>query len=93
MYAATALLEAQARECHDHLLALDWYSHLDVMRQSACLDIAFNNGITGLLQFPRMIAALTRGDWVAAATECKVTNPELEARYAALAKIILTGAQ
>lgn len=91
VFAATALLEAQAHERHVHLLALQWYAQLDPVRQSVCLDIAYNTGTTGLLKFPHMIAALAKGDWVAAAAECKVSNPELAVRYAALAQLLLTG--
>lgn len=89
--AASALLTAQAQERHDALLALSWYAALDPVRQSVCLDIAFNNGSHGLLNFPHMIAALAKGDWTSAAVECKVTNPELATRYAALAQLLLTG--
>jgi lysozyme len=90
--AAAALLGAQASERHAQLLAYPWYSGLDPVRQSVCLDIAFNDGIAGMLHFPHMIAALAKGDWATAAAECKVTNPELAGRYAALAQLLLTGA-
>ncbi len=89
--AAGALLLAMAQERHDGLLAYPWYSGLDPVRQSVCLDIAFNNGTNGLLHFPHMIAALAKGDWATAAAECKVINPELAGRYAALAQLLLTG--
>lgn len=90
-YAAGALLLAMAEERHKQLSAYPWYSGLDPVRQSVCLDIAFNSGTTGLLHFPKMIAALAHSDWATAAAECKVTNPELAGRYAALAKLLLTG--
>jgi hypothetical protein len=73
------------------LLALDWYAKLDPVRQSVCLDIAYNDGVHGLLGFPHMIAALDKGDWATAAAECKVSNPELASRYAVLAQLLLTG--
>ena len=91
-YAATALLNAQAAERHNALLTYSWYSGLDPVRQSVCLDIAFNGGLHGLLEFPHMIAALSRQDWASAAAECKVTNPELADRYEKLAQLLLTGA-
>jgi lysozyme len=90
-FAAGALLTAQLQELHRQLLALPWYAALDDVRQSVCLDIAFNAGLPGLLHFPRMIAALERQDWAAAATECQVQNPELAHRYADLAQILFTG--
>jgi lysozyme len=90
-FAAAALLAAQATERHESLTAYPWYAGLDPVRQSVCLDIAFNDGLHGLLNFPHMIAALAKGDWTAAAAECKVTNPELAGRYAQLAQLLLTG--
>lgn len=92
-FAAGALLGAQATERHQALMGLGWYAALDPVRQSVCLDIAFNSGTHGLLNFPHMIAALAKGDWAGAAAECKVTNPELAGRYAALAQLLLTGGQ
>jgi lysozyme len=91
-FAAAALLQAQATERHNILATYPWYAALDAVRQSVCLDIAFNDGLNGLLHFPHMIAALSKGDWAGAAAECKVTNPELAGRYAALAQLLLTGA-
>jgi lysozyme len=90
-YAAGALLTAQATERHEQLLGYAWYATLDPIRQSVCLDIAFNGGVHGLLNFPHMIAALAKGDWATAAAECKVTNPELAGRYQKLAQLLLTG--
>lgn len=87
-FAGAALLAAQAQERYDRLMRLPWYAALDPMRQSVCLDVDFNGG---LLSFPHMIAALAKGDWATAAAECKVTNPELAGRYAALAQLLLTG--
>lgn len=89
--AAAALLQAQLEEINDTLWTYSWYAALNPVRQGVCLDIAFNDGLHGLLGFPHMIAALAKGDWVAAAAECKVTNPELAGRYAALAQLLLTG--
>jgi lysozyme len=91
-FAASALLGAQVAERHASLVAYPWYSNLDPVRQSVCLDIAFNSGLHGLLNFPHMIAALDQGDWSTAAAECKVSNAELATRYAALAQLLLTGA-
>lgn len=90
-HAAEALLIAQADELHLVLCTYSWYERLDELRQSVCLDIAVNAGLHGLLDFPHMIAALAKGDWATAAAECKVTNPELAGRYAALAQLLLTG--
>lgn len=90
-FAASALLVAQATETHQALLKFNWYADLNDARQSVCLDVAFNSGLHGLLNFPHMIAALSEKDWDSAANECKVTNPELASRYKVLAEILLTG--
>ena len=89
--AAGALLQAQLQELDAGLKAFPWYSGLDAVRQSVCLDMAFNLGLGGLLKYPRMIAALEDKDWQTAAEECRVTTPGLESRYANLAQILLTG--
>ena len=88
---AAALLAAQLDELQDQLATQSWYSALDPVRQSVCLDIAFNGGIHGLMGYPKMIAALAVGNWLGAAAECNVDNPELKSRYAALAQMLLTG--
>jgi lysozyme len=89
--AAKALLYSQVLELQTQLLAYNWYEALDPVRQSVCLDIAFNGGINGLLAYPHMIAALAKGDWTTAAAECNVKQPELQSRYSALQRMILTG--
>lgn len=90
--AAAALLQAQLEELHDTLVTDRWYANLDPVRQSVCLDIAFNAGLHELLyDFPRMTSALNRHDWITAQSECHVENPELQERYNTLARILLTG--
>jgi lysozyme len=88
---AAALLAAQLGSRHTALLAFGWYANLDEPRQSVCLDMSFNLGLHGLLSFPHMISALAAHDWETAANECKVQDPLLANRYAALAQILLTG--
>ncbi len=91
-HAAEALLTAQADEMHVALSAFAWYEALDEVRQSVCLDMAFNLGLHGLIAgYPKMIAAIERHDFVSAATECHVSNPELSGRYQRLATLLLTG--
>jgi lysozyme len=89
--AAAALLLASLNELQGYLLALAWYAALDPVRQSVCLDIAFNQGIMGLLRYPHMVAALARQDWMSASLECHVADPKLAARYAELAALLLNG--
>jgi lysozyme len=89
--AALALLQAQLQDIDARLQPFPWYSSLDAVRQSVCIDIAFNAGISGLLRFPKMIAALAVKDWESAADQCAVTNPELASRYHELSQILLSG--
>lgn len=81
--------------CDKALQAFDWYASLDRLdgvRASVCLDIAYNGGVHGLLNYPHMITALAHQDWTTAAKECAVSDPKLDAsRYAPLRQILLTG--
>jgi lysozyme len=49
------------------LEALPWVEQLSEARQRAMLNMAFNLGISGLLQFKRSLAALQAGDYPRAA--------------------------
>lgn len=75
----------------NQLNAYQWYRGLDPARQSVLLDIAFNQGVGGLLHYPHMLAAIQTQDWKSAAMECHVADPRLDKRYADLAKILLSG--
>jgi len=88
---AAAALQAQLEELQEALAKYPWYAPLDPVRQSVLLDVAFNSGLTGLLHFPHMLAAIARQDWAAAATECHVENPELAGRYQKLSQLLLIG--
>lgn len=46
--------------------ALSWWRDLSDIRQRVLLDMAFNLGVVGLLKFRNTLAAIRRGDWVAA---------------------------
>lgn len=88
---AVAVLQAQLEELHEALSKYPWYAPIDSVRQSVLLDMAFNDGVTGLLHFPHMLAAICRQDWTSAAAECHVENPELAGRYEKLAQLLLIG--
>lgn len=93
-FAARELLTAQVDERNVALTDLPWYVALDPVRQSVCLDIAFNAGEHGLLEYEKMIAALTSQDWQGAHDELLDSQAAraLPSRYEALAQILLTGA-
>jgi lysozyme len=90
-YVAAAALVAQLTELDTTLAGYAWYKNADDVRKSVFLDVSYNSGLHGLLAFPHMLAAAALGDWPTAAAECKVQEPELAARYAALAQLLLTG--
>jgi lysozyme len=48
--------------------ALPWVTKLDEVRQRVLLDMAFNLGIVGLLNFKRTLAAVQAGQYQQAAT-------------------------
>lgn len=71
-----------------------WYTDANDARQSVFLDIAFNQGLGGLLDYPSMIHFASVGDWTNASVQCSV-KPEspagVIARYKYLADILLSG--
>ena len=66
---ALFLLRNDIREVTKQLEQYPWFTKLDPVRQKVLIDMAFNLGVTGLLSFKRMIAALERGDYETAANE------------------------
>jgi lysozyme len=85
------LLQEDVHIIQEALSQFAWFTALDMIRQGAVINVAFNDGIHGLLHYPHMIAALARSDWPIAAQECTSSDPRLTARYARLAQQILTG--
>ena len=69
------IFEEDVNEAMIDLQALPWFCALDPVRQDVIIMLRFNMGLgdsekgTGLLGFRRMIAALEREDWMAAAWE------------------------
>ena len=55
---------------------IPWAQGLDEARRGALVNFAFNMGITGLLGFRKMLAAMERGAWDEAAREL------LDSKYA-----------
>lgn len=70
----------------------DWYKLCDPVRKSVLLDMAFNQGVNGLLHYAHMLSAILKLDWESAAAECTVSDAKLDtSRYAPLRKLMLTG--
>jgi lysozyme len=57
-----------AREERALIQALPWVAQLDEVRQRVLLDMAFNMGLGGLLQFKNTLATIKAGDYAKAAT-------------------------
>ena len=92
--AARALFREQLAERADALAGFWWAQGLDDARMSVVIEIAFNDGLAGLLHFPKMLAGIGAKNWQAAHDECLDSDAAraLPARYKFLAQILLTGA-
>ncbi len=63
------LLERDLSRLEARLESVPLYLSLDPVRRAALLEMAYNLGFRGLMGFERMLAALGRRDWEAAARE------------------------
>lgn len=72
---------------------LPFFTHLTENRQIALIDMCFNLGVQGLLNFNNMIAALDMGWWDQAANEMLKSkwSEQVGERATRLANIIRTG--
>jgi lysozyme len=59
-------IERATAQCRQ---SFDWFDSLDVTRQDAIVNLAFNLGIDGLKGFHDMLAAVEKQDWKLAANE------------------------
>lgn len=66
---ARYLLDNRIRSTYLSLSQFTWFNRLSTTRQEAVANLAFNVGVSGLLGFKRMIAALEINDYTAAARE------------------------
>lgn len=74
------------------LMQFLWYIGCSDVRRSALLEIDMNQGETGLVKgYPMLIEAVQADNWERAAAECTVKESDVKARYARIAKILLTG--
>jgi len=65
-------LTARAQATADGLVAAEpWIDSLDEVRRSACINMAYNMGVHGLLGFHNALAALQAGDWASAGANFK----------------------
>jgi lysozyme len=71
-----------------------WYKDLNTVRREAMIRMAFNLGVSGLLSFKRMIAALKKQDWSKAAFEARDSKWSMQVglrRVQSISNAILTG--
>jgi len=66
---ALFLLANDVTDCVKDLKTFDWFDKLDDVRAKVVIDMRFNLGAAGFRKFRKMIAALERGDYGAAADE------------------------
>ena len=66
---AYAMLERDIQDCEQGLIdeIPEVYNKLDEVRQSVLLNMCFNLGIKGLLEFKNTLAFIRAGDWERAA--------------------------
>ena len=66
---AYAMLERDIQDCEQWLIdeIPEVYNRLDEVRQSVLLNMCFNLGIKGLLEFKNTLAFIDAGDWERAA--------------------------
>lgn len=82
-----------ARASADVQAALPWVGGLDEARRDVLINLSFNMGIHGLLQFRKMLTAIQAGKWDVAAIELLNSDyhAQVGSRADRLAKQIETG--
>ena len=73
---AYAMLERDIQDCEQWLIDKipEIYNNLDEVRQSVLLNMCFNLGIKGLLEFKNTLAFVKAGDWERAANNMLVSK-------------------
>jgi lysozyme len=92
---ARLLLANDLADVRNGLLnALPWVGNLDEVRQRVLIDMAFNLGLQGLLEFKRTLAAVQAGQYQQAATMMLQSRwaKQVGQRAERLARMMVTGA-
>jgi lysozyme len=92
---ARILLANDLADVRNGLLnALPWVGNLDEVRQRVLVDMAFNLGLQGLLEFKRTLAAVKGGQYQQAATMMLQSRwaKQVGQRAERLARMMVTGA-
>lgn len=66
---AEHLLNNDIQDARAQLELLGWYRKLDSVRQCCIINMAFNLGVHGVLEFKKMIAAIKKENFGLASTE------------------------
>jgi lysozyme len=66
---AEYLLDNDIREAREMLEHCAWYRNLDSVRQATIVNMCFNLGFDGLLEFKKMISAIKKKNWGLASKE------------------------
>ncbi len=66
---ALMMLKNDVEEVEKALSTYTWFKSLDEIRQKVLIDMAYNLGVGGLMQFKRMIASIEKGDYKSATSE------------------------
>jgi lysozyme len=91
---AMYMLMNDITRCDLELLQFDWYKNLDQIRREALIELVFNMGLSRLLGFTKMIAALKDKDFKLARKELldsKWADQVKQNRATNIANRILTG--
>ena len=92
---ARMLLANDLADVRNGLLnALPWVAKLDDVRQRVLIDMAFNLGLQGLLEFKRTLAAVQAGQYQQAATMMLQSRwaKQVGQRAERLSRMMVTGA-
>jgi len=68
---AKYLCQNDVKDVVNQLADYEWFCKLDPVRQKVLIDMGFNLGVPGLLQFKNMVQALKDNQFIAAANEMK----------------------
>jgi lysozyme len=90
---ARVICRAQVEEIAEELYQYEWYRECSSARKEVLIEMAFNLGVGGLMNFKRMIQAIKLGQWDKAGAEIVASDAgrKLAARYNRLMEKWLKG--
>lgn len=90
---AVYLCQNNIINCENILGVLPFFIGLDFARKYVLINVCFNVGGAGVMNFKKMLLAMGRNDWEESARELLDSDAarKLPARYGRLAKVMRTG--